>query len=121
MTRRAADLRVPVSLRHDVAQIFKLTDPFCAGHLDAEYGELVRTLVAKLARKRPSPLARDVLRIGQLDPEFCRRDLRASNPMAWRISINGVCGPGRDARRGDPRRVAGGRGAEEGRIEEPSP
>ena len=40
-----------------------LTDPFCAEHLDWEYGELVRMLVAKLARKRPSPLSRGDLRI----------------------------------------------------------
>lgn len=56
-------LRIPEPLRHDAEEIFKLTDPFCAAHLDAEYGELVRALVAKLARKRPSPLARGDLRI----------------------------------------------------------
>jgi hypothetical protein len=57
MSTRSIDdsLRIPAALRHDVEQIFKLTDPFCAEHLDAEYGELVRKLVAKLARKRPSP------------------------------------------------------------------
>ena len=143
MRARPADrsLRVPESLRHDVEQIFKLTDPFCTEHLDAEYGGLVRKLVAKLARKRPSPLVRgdlriwaaaaiyavgsvnflfdrtqrphltgddlsaltgvpkstlankaklirDVLRIGQIEPEFCRPDLVASNPMAWMISIS---------------------------------
>jgi hypothetical protein len=56
-------LRIPELLRHDVEEIFTLTDPFCAEHLDAEYGELVRRLIAKLARKRPSPLARGDLRI----------------------------------------------------------
>lgn len=56
-------LRIPASLRHDVEQIFTLTDPFCAEYLDTEYGELVRKLIAKLARKRPSPLARGDLRI----------------------------------------------------------
>jgi hypothetical protein len=56
-------LRVPEPLRHDVEQIFRLTDPFCGEYLDAEYAELVRTLIAKLARKRPSPLARGDLRI----------------------------------------------------------
>jgi hypothetical protein len=135
-------LRIPQTLRHDVEQILTLTDPFCAEHLDAEYGELVGKLVAKLARKRPSPLARgdlrtwaaaaiyavgsvnflfdrsqrphltgddlsaltgvpkstlankaklirDVLRIGQMEPEFCRRELLTSNPMAWMISVDG--------------------------------
>jgi hypothetical protein len=135
-------LRIPEPLRHDVEQILKLTDPFCVEHLDAEYAELVRKLIAKLVRKRPSPLARgdfriwaaaaiyavgsvnflfdraqrphltgddlsaltgvpksvlankakqirDALRIGQMGPEFCRRELFASNPMAWMISVDG--------------------------------
>jgi hypothetical protein len=144
MSTRSTDrsLRVPASFQNEVERIFKLTDTFCAERLDAEYGELVRKLVAKLARKRPSPLLRgdlriwaaaaiytvgsvnflfdptqrphltgddlstltgvpkstlankaklirDLLRIGQLDPEFCRRELLASNPLAWMISVNG--------------------------------
>src|SRR5436190_13546490 len=54
---------IPESLRHDCQEIFKLTDSFCAEHLDLEYGQLCRTLIPKLARKRPSPLARGDLRI----------------------------------------------------------
>lgn len=34
-------------------------------------------------------LIRDLLRIGQMEPEFCRRELLESNPMAWMISIDG--------------------------------
>lgn len=139
---RGNPLRIPEPLRHDVEEIFKITDPFCAEHLDAEYGELIRKLVAKLARKRPSPLGRgdlriwaaaaiyavggvnflfdrtqrphltrddlsaltgvpkstladkaklirDALRIGQMEPEYCRQELLASNPMAWMISVDG--------------------------------
>ena len=56
-------LQIPESLRDDCEEIFKLTDAFCAKHLDAEYGQLCRMLIAKLARKRPSPLARGDLRI----------------------------------------------------------
>ena len=135
-------LRIPAALRHRAEQIFSLTDHFCAEHLDEEYRELVRKLVAKLARRRPSPLTRgdlriwaaaaiytvggvnflfdrtqrphmtgddlsrlagvpkstltnksklirDVLRIRQLEPEFCRRELLASNPLVWMISVNG--------------------------------
>jgi len=142
MARTDNPLRIPRSLRHDAEEIFKLTDPFCAEHLDAEYASLVRKLVAKLARKRPSPLARgdlriwaaaaiyavgsvnflfdptqqphltgddlseltgvpkstmankakkirDLLGMGQLEPEFCRRELLDSNPLAWMISVNG--------------------------------
>lgn len=57
------ELRVPKALRGDVEQIIGLTDEFCAEQLDAEYAELCRRLVAKLARKRPSPLVRGDLRI----------------------------------------------------------
>ncbi len=32
---------------------------------------------------------RDVLRIGPLEPEFCRRELLASNPMASMVSVKG--------------------------------
>ena len=55
--------RIPESLRARAEEIFRLTDPFCVEHLDTEYGELCRRLVGKLARKRPSPLARGDLRI----------------------------------------------------------
>jgi hypothetical protein len=41
----------------------RLTDGFCAQHLDAEYAALCRKLVAELARKRPSPLLRGDFRI----------------------------------------------------------
>lgn len=138
-----AGLRIPESLRRQTQEIFKLTDRFCAEHLDAEYADLCRKLVARLARKRPSPLVRgdlriwvggviyvvgsvnflfdrtqrphltgdqlshltgipkstlankgrlirDVLRIGAFEPEFCRREILESHPMAWMISVNGL-------------------------------
>ena len=136
-------LRTRGRLRHEVEQIVKLTDPFCAEYLDAEYGALIRRLIAKLPHKRPSPLERgdlriwaaaaiyvvgsvnflfdrsqrpnmtgdqlsyltgvakstlagkaklirDVLRIRQREPEFCRRALAESNPLASMISVNGL-------------------------------
>jgi hypothetical protein len=55
--------RSPESLRRQTLEIFRLTDAFCARHLDAEYAELCRKLVAGLARKRSSPLLRGDLRI----------------------------------------------------------
>ena len=55
MARSDRSLCIPDSPRPHVEQIFKLTDQFCAEHLDNEYGELVRKLISKLARKRPSP------------------------------------------------------------------
>ena len=36
-------------------QVIKLTDKVCADLLDEEYADLARRVVAKLARKRPSP------------------------------------------------------------------
>jgi hypothetical protein len=58
-----AQLKVPVELRPRVAEILAITDEVCATHLDGEYGELCRVLVGRLARKRPSRLARGDTRI----------------------------------------------------------
>lgn len=54
---------VPAALRHVVEQIAAFTDQFSAERLDAEYAALCRQLIAKLARKRPSPLVRGEPRI----------------------------------------------------------
>jgi hypothetical protein len=56
-------LGIPEALRPQCDAIFAFTDSFCAQHLDEEYGQLCRKLLAKLARKRPSPLERGDLRI----------------------------------------------------------
>lgn len=56
-------LRIPEAVRHEAEEILRLTDGFCAEHLDEEYGELCRKLVGELTRKRPSPLLRGDLRI----------------------------------------------------------
>ncbi len=138
-----ATTRLPVGIRADAEQVIGLTDGFCAEHLDEEYGALCRTLVGKLARKRPSPLARgdlriwaaaviytiarvnflfdpaqkphlsgdavsqltgvpkstlgakaklicDRLRIRPMEPELCRRELLAQNPLAWLIEVDGL-------------------------------
>jgi hypothetical protein len=63
MAARSGELRVPGALRGQVGRIFEITDRFSAEHLDAEYASLCRSLVAKLARKRPSPLLRGDLQI----------------------------------------------------------
>jgi hypothetical protein len=52
------DLRIPAALRDRAQQIIDVTDAACREHLDEEYGLLTMRLVARLARKRPSPLAR---------------------------------------------------------------
>jgi hypothetical protein len=63
MPNLGSELRIPKALRNETEQVFALTDGFCAEQLDDEYAELCRRLVAKLARKRPSPLARGDLRV----------------------------------------------------------
>ena len=50
--------RVPKALRARVGEIVALSDEVCAERLDEEYAMLCRRLVAKLARKRSSPLVR---------------------------------------------------------------
>ena len=44
-------------MRARCESVVALTDAFCREHLDAEYGELARSMAAALCRKRPSPLA----------------------------------------------------------------
>ena len=58
-----SSLRAPKALRADVAEIAALIDAVCVEHLDDEYGTLSLRLLAKLARKRPSPLARGERRV----------------------------------------------------------
>lgn len=57
------ELRIPKGMRPAVEQVVAATDVLCAEQLDDQYAELCQRLTAKLARKRPSPLARGDLRI----------------------------------------------------------
>jgi hypothetical protein len=51
------ELKIPKALRQVAGEIVDITDSVCLGVLDEEYADLARQVVAKLARKRPSPLA----------------------------------------------------------------
>src|SRR3982074_609880 len=51
---RLVDLRIPSALLSRASEVVETTDRFCVDHLDAEYAELCRRLVGRLARKRPS-------------------------------------------------------------------
>lgn len=55
--------KVPTAMRPVFEEITAIIDAFCTDHLDDEYTRLSRSLTAKLARKRPSPLARGDRRI----------------------------------------------------------
>jgi Domain of unknown function (DUF6398) len=60
----AADsLRIPTAMLERAEAIIEVTDATCHEHLDDEYGQIARRLVARLARKRPSPLSRGDVRI----------------------------------------------------------
>jgi Domain of unknown function (DUF6398) len=50
------ELRIPAAMRATTERVIGLTDQVCADLLDEEYAGLARHVVAKLARKRPSPL-----------------------------------------------------------------
>ena len=55
--------KLPEGIRPRADAVAALTDAVCQKHLDAEYRELCRKLIERLARKRPSPLARGEARI----------------------------------------------------------
>jgi Domain of unknown function (DUF6398) len=50
------ELKFPRALRPVVEELVGITDAVCLAVLDEEYADLARRAVAKLARKRPSPL-----------------------------------------------------------------
>lgn len=50
------ELKIPKGLRPVADEIVGITDAVCSAILDEEYADLTRRAVAKLARKRPSPL-----------------------------------------------------------------
>jgi hypothetical protein len=50
------ELNIPKATRPVAGEVIEITDAVCEKLLDAEYAELARQAVAKLARKRPSPL-----------------------------------------------------------------
>lgn len=49
--------KVPKNMQDKFDAITQLTDEFCKTHLNDEYAQVCRKMTAKLARKRPSPLA----------------------------------------------------------------
>lgn len=48
--------RVPAAMQEKYDQIVALTDDFCQQHLNEEYRDLCRRMLATLCRKRPSPV-----------------------------------------------------------------
>jgi hypothetical protein len=50
--------KVPKSMEEKYSEIVYLTDTFCEEKLNEEYTQLIRSTIAALCRKRPSPLSK---------------------------------------------------------------
>jgi hypothetical protein len=50
------ELKIPAAARSAAESVISLTDKICLELLDEEYADLARHVVARLARKRPSPI-----------------------------------------------------------------
>jgi Domain of unknown function (DUF6398) len=105
-----SELKIPAAMRPAAQAIIALTDQVCPELLDEEYAGLARSVVAKLARKRPSPIQSGrastwaggvVYALGQVnflfDPdtkpyatEFLREEMVATSPMVWFIEVDGL-------------------------------
>jgi hypothetical protein len=57
------NVRIPAAMQERAAEVIAVTDEVCLNDLNAEYAKLARRLVARLARKRPSPMTRGDARI----------------------------------------------------------
>jgi hypothetical protein len=72
-----------------VGSVNFLFDPQQRPHLTAsQLSTLTGIPQSTLANKARS--IRELLRIVPLQPEFCRRELLADNPLAWLIQVDGV-------------------------------
>lgn len=54
----AAPEKIPKIMAEKFATIMKLSDEFCAMHLNEEYRRVIQRVIGTLARKRPSPLVK---------------------------------------------------------------
>lgn len=71
MGEEPRELRIPAAMRPLAASVIAITDAVCLEHLDSHYADLCRRVVAKLARKRPSPLIRGDLTIWAAGVIYC--------------------------------------------------
>lgn len=142
MARTQKSETVPKAMQETFDRIVALTDAFAQAHLNKEYAQQIRFVVAALCRKRPSPLTsgqaktwacgashaigmvnflfdstqdphisaqnlykwfgvsastgqakskiiRDLLKMVQLDPNWCLPSKLNDHPMAWLIMVDG--------------------------------
>jgi len=88
--------RIPAALRGRARVILELAGQACTLHLDGEYAQACRQLVARLARKRPSPLTRGDTRIwaagaiyavGQVNFDRSQRPHMTADELAARLGV----------------------------------
>src|SRR6266487_3521216 len=72
-----------------IGRVNFLADPDQRLHLRTdELASLLGVKQATMANK--GRLIMDTLRIGAMDPEYCRRDLLDRNPLAWLLEVDGL-------------------------------
>jgi hypothetical protein len=72
-----------------IGRVNFLADPSQQPHLRTdELASLLGVKQTTMANK--GRLIMDTLRIGPMDPEYCRRDLLDSNPLAWLLEVDGL-------------------------------
>ena len=72
-----------------IGRVNFLADPNQRPHLRTdELASLLGVKQTTMANK--GRLIMDTLRIGLLDPEYCRRDLLDRNPLAWLLQVDGL-------------------------------
>lgn len=72
-----------------IGQINFLFDPTQHPHMN--FDDLSRlTGVSKSALGTKARLIMNLLRIMPLDPEYCRQEILAQNPLAWMVTVDGI-------------------------------
>lgn len=72
-----------------IGQVNFLFDPTQHPHIKVD--DLSRLMgVSKSALATRARLIMNLLRIMSLEPEYCRRELIAQNPLAWMVEMNGI-------------------------------
>jgi hypothetical protein len=72
-----------------IGQVNFLFDPTQLPHIKVD--DLSRLIgVSKSALATRARTITNLLRIMPLEPEYCRRELIAQNPLAWMIEVNGI-------------------------------
>jgi hypothetical protein len=73
---------------YTVGMVNFLTDPTQQPHMTTDRLSEV-TGVGKSTLSAKARVIQDLLRLGPMRPDYCRRELLANNPLAWMVKVNG--------------------------------